>query len=176
MIPTIKKLQADDSLRLDLNCNWIVTGKHGSDITKTFKEALAFWLWHCGVPARYCFKNKRNKKNVEMKLNFVKLANLWYAQIPDYTGDIDELEMIAGADDMCETLDIDGDGLVQTLVRDIPFPKEKLGRNFTLELVKVNEDEGADYKCPELDLEVWLCSVTKYVFGKFPKTIYIKTL
>lgn len=110
-----------------------------------------------------------------MKLNFTKLANLWYAQIPDYTGDIDELEMIAGADDLCEILDIDGDGLVQTIVRDIPFPKEKMGKTFTLKMVKC-DDEGADYKVEELDQELWLCNVTKYVFGKFPRTIYIKVL
>lgn len=42
MIPTIKKLQVDDYLRLNFGCNWIVTGKYGSDITKTLKEAFAF--------------------------------------------------------------------------------------------------------------------------------------
>jgi hypothetical protein len=26
----------------------------------------------------------------------------------------------------------------------------------------------------ELKLDVWLCNVTKYVFGEFPATIYIK--
>lgn len=111
-----------------------------------------------------------------MELNFVKLANLWYAQLPEYTGDIDELEMIAGADDMCETLDFNGDGLVQTIVQDIPFKEGKTGKTFTLNLVKSSEDDGADYICPELEQKVWLCDVTKYVFGQFPKTIYIKLL
>lgn len=110
-----------------------------------------------------------------MKINFCKLAGLWYAVLPDYTDDIGNLELIAGADKMCDILDIDGDGLIQAIVRDIPFPKEKLGRNFTLKAIK-SEHNGVNYNCPELNLDIWLCDVTKYVFGKFPSTIYLKLI
>ncbi len=175
MIPTIKKLQVDDYLRLNLGCNWIVTGKYGSDITKTFKEAFVFWLWHCGVPAKYCFKNKRTKKKIEMKLNFVKMANRWYVQIPDYTDGVDDLELTGGTDDFCEKLDETGFGIVTTIVRDKPF--RKMRNIITLELDKIDEScGGANYKCAEMKMDVWLCDVTKYIFGQFPKTIYMKVV
>ena len=39
---------------------------------------------------------------------------------------------------------------------------------------EVYEEIGATYVKQDSDMEVWLCPVTKYVFGKFPETIYIR--
>ena len=39
---------------------------------------------------------------------------------------------------------------------------------------EVYEEIGATYVKQDSDMEVWLCAVTKYVFGKFPETIYIR--
>ena len=36
------------------------------------------------------------------------------------------------------------------------------------------EQDGANYRMREFKLDVWLCNVTKYVFGEFPATIYVK--
>lgn len=173
MIPRITKLKVDDYFRLNYGCKWIVTGKYGKDITKTFKEALACWLWHCGVPAKYCFKTKKIN---DMRLNFVKLANRWYLQIPDYTEDLDDLELTGGTDDFCEKLDESGCGVVSTIVRDKPF--RRMRNIITLELDNVIENYGgANYKCKEMEMDVWLCDVAKkYIFGQFPKTIYLKVV
>lgn len=36
---------------------YVVQGRHGSDECKTLKRAIRYWLWHCGMPARWAFKN-----------------------------------------------------------------------------------------------------------------------
>ena len=105
-----------------------------------------------------------------MTLNFVKLAGSWYVHLPDYIGNIENLEMISGADTMCEKLDTDKDGLVQLIVSDSPMKEV----NYTIKKINLTEDFGADYYCPELDLNLWLCNVTKYVFGDFPEIVYIQ--
>lgn len=35
---------------------YMVVGKHGIDMTFTLFDAIKYWLWHCGLPAKYCFK------------------------------------------------------------------------------------------------------------------------
>ena len=45
-----------------------------------------------------------------MKLNFVKIANRWYVQIPDYTDGVDDLELTGGTEAFCEKLDESGCG------------------------------------------------------------------
>lgn len=172
MIPRIKKLEADDYIRLNFGYKWMVTGTYGMDVTYTFRQALAYWFWHCGVPGKYCFKNK--KKN-DMKLNFVKLANRWYIQMPDYTDGVDDLELTGGTDEFCEKLDESGCGIVTTIVRDKPF--RKMRNIIVLELDKIDENYGgANYKCAEMKMDVWLCDSTKYIFGQFPKTIFLKVV
>ncbi|KAA6341295.1 hypothetical protein EZS27_010882 [termite gut metagenome] len=39
-----------------------------------------------------------------MKLRFVKIANKWFCDIPDYEGMIEELEMVDGADTMLDDI------------------------------------------------------------------------
>lgn len=112
-----------------------------------------------------------------MKLNFIKLANRWYVHLPDYPGTTDDLEMVMGADVLCDLLDNDVDGLltvdIKTNVDDVPFYKY-----YTLDFVNsthINggEQDGANYRLREYKLNIWLCNVTKYVLGEFPATIYI---
>lgn len=105
-----------------------------------------------------------------MTLNFCKLAGSWYAQLPDYIGNVENLEMVSGADTMCEKLDTDEDGLVQLIVSD-SFIKEA---NYTIKKINLTGNFGANYYCPELDMNLWLCNVTKYVFGDFPEIVYIQ--
>lgn len=35
--------------------SWQVCSKNGIDITHTFGQAIRYWLWHCGVPAKIAF-------------------------------------------------------------------------------------------------------------------------
>lgn len=52
-------------------------------------------------------------------------------------------------------------------------------RDYILEFVNsttdsTGEQDGANYRLLEYKLDMWLCNVTKYVFGEFPATIYIR--
>lgn len=40
---------------------YVVTGKHGSDECYTLSDAIRYWLWHCGVPARIAFWRIKKK-------------------------------------------------------------------------------------------------------------------
>lgn len=107
-------------------------------------------------------------------LNFVKLAGCWFAHIPDYEGDPSDLAMVEGADVLCDMLDHQKKGLIHSKISDEPLEEESMYDNiYTLDFINSTEDIGANYKCREFKLDLWLCNVTKYVFGKFPKTIYV---
>ena len=106
-------------------------------------------------------------------LNFVKLANQWYAQILDFPESVDELQMVDGADTLCELLDNDEDGIVKTRIS-LTEPINETGY-YTLEFINSTGDYGANYHVSgNIDMDIWLCNVTKYVFqGSFPGTIYL---
>jgi len=101
----------------------------------------------------------------------------WYVDIPDFPGDKAELEMVCGADTM---LDIYAQGLnnikltfsvappkcpydVLTLIGPNLIAESEFGSDY-----KVSTIRGVDY-----DFQIWLCSVTTYVFGGYPEKIYI---
>lgn len=105
------------------------------------------------------------------KLTFAKLANKWYIILPEYKGDIEELEMVAGADLLLETLS-KGNPTIQVKVS-----TEPLKDGIELYLFGL-DDIGATYNCEsnEFSGNIWLCNVTKYVLGNFPNIIYFKTI
>lgn len=108
-------------------------------------------------------------------LNFVKLAGYWFAHLPDYEGDPSDLEMVDGADVLCVMLDHQENGLIYSTISDEPLEEESMSDNiYTLDFVNSTEGIGANYRCREFKLDLWLCNVTKYVFGKFPETIYVR--
>lgn len=108
-------------------------------------------------------------------LNFVKLAGHWFAHLPDYEGEFFDLEMVEGADVLCDMVDYHEKGLIRSTISDEPLEEESMFDSvYTLDFVNSTEDIGANYRCREFKLDLWLCSVTKYVFGKFPETIYVR--
>ena len=118
------------------------------------------------------------------RLTFIKMARGWYVHLPDYDGNIDELEMVCGADSLCCELDTDNDGIVSIVVsEDGEFVEGDFKWDYTLDYMTstVGEDgevSGAYYNVYDnknfIPQQIWLCNVTKYVFKKFPATIYIK--
>ena len=102
-------------------------------------------------------------------------ANGWYVQLPNYEGHISDLEMVAGADTLCELLAGDNTEVTVT-VSDEPFDNNSkfFTKQCALEFINSTGEDGANYKLESLQLDVWLCNVTKCVFGEFPATIYIK--
>jgi len=104
------------------------------------------------------------------KLKFYKEDdNRWYAFIPEWEGDKEELEMVCGADILLDLI-AQGDSEVT-----VSFSIDEESRN-KLELESIDESGGyynlKFYNDIEYNLPVWLCNVTKFVFGDFPKIIY----
>ena len=98
----------------------------------------------------------------------------WYVDLPEWDGPKSALEMVMGADTMLNILS-QGEGEVRVLLSTSNF-------NGADSLVFLNETpeigEGAAYLMLEyqgitLHLQVWLCDVTKFVFGEFPKIIWL---
>lgn len=115
---------------------------------------------------------------MEKKLNFIKLAGKWFVHLPDYPGHYSELEMVLGADVMCDMIDTHDIGYITVIVDTEPSENHFTAREYTLDFVNSTtsngEQDGANYRMREFKLDVWLCNVTKYVFGEFPATIYIR--
>lgn len=113
-----------------------------------------------------------------MVINFVKLANRWYAQLPNYPGKVEDLEMVLGADVLLDIIDSEETGIVSLEVynSEEEFVKKYdifLFPDYTIDFVEATGDDGANYRLREYKHDLWLCNVTKYVFGEFPLTIYI---
>ena len=92
----------------------------------------------------------------------------WFADLPEWTGEQWELEMVMGADALLDIIS-EGKGEVNvTFSTEASVYKWKLIRT---------EPQGDGYTyfafSPLLQLNIWLCHVTETVFGGFPETIYI---
>lgn len=112
---------------------------------------------------------------MERKLVFVKLANKWFVHLPEYPGHPMDLEMVSGADTLCEMIDEYHNGFISVTVSTNPMNGDEFATKFVvLDLKKYTDDIGATYTKRDSDQEVWLCNVTKYVFGDFPETLYIR--
>jgi hypothetical protein len=109
------------------------------------------------------------------RLKFYKESdNRWYVDLPEWEGSKAELEMVAGADSMLEYM-AEGEAQVWIVLSEQEF--ENADKLEFLRLATEIEN-GAFYKLDkyrgiEIGLEMWLCDVTKFVFGDFPKTIFL---
>lgn len=115
-----------------------------------------------------------------MILKFIKLANKWFVHLPNYIGSVEALEMVMGADTLCEKLDKDKDGIVIIKVSEFLTDMGIYGEyDYVLDLVECT-NPGATYTASSHDMydsfEIWLCEVTLFVLGEYPKVLYIKNL
>ena len=113
------------------------------------------------------------------KLIFIKLAGRWFVHLPNYPGHYSDLEMVLGADVMCDLIDSFDIGHITVTISDKPFENTNFTtKTYILDFINSTtsngEQDGANYRMREYKLDVWLCNVTKYVFGEFPATIYIR--
>jgi hypothetical protein len=98
--------------------------------------------------------------------------NRWYIDLPEWKGSQADLEMVAGADKMLDILSENGDQIKIEVDDDYT---NKNNTHVTLVLDKKHPQilgGGADYYWGEE--KIWLCDVTKFVFGYFPKYINFK--
>lgn len=94
----------------------------------------------------------------------------WFIDYPDWDGDPFDLEMVMGADTMLDHLAGEGNNEVLMVFSDEHFD----GYQFHLEYLYPYY-EGGMYRYVKEDedpFELWLCHVTKYIFGYLPEYIY----
>jgi hypothetical protein len=113
-------------------------------------------------------------------------TNNWYADIPKWLGFKAQLQMVAGADTLLDYVSNGKNevtlGLSETEIENsecLELVNIFKGYNFFGFNLKIfgGTDNGAIYMLKKfngkiIDYEIWLCNVTKFVFGKFPKKIY----
>ncbi|MBR4219126.1 MAG: hypothetical protein IKR71_08820 [Bacteroidales bacterium] len=117
-----------------------------------------------------------NKKEYELKFNHEE-DGCWYIDFPNWPFDHHNLMMVAGADDLCAELS-DNDRYVKVHV--IPTNKEECHDGYVkLTQIESGLTEGSTYSVSGLagfNRNIWLCPVTLFVFGKYPKYIYLKKM
>jgi hypothetical protein len=111
--------------------------------------------------------------NIVMKFNKLS-SNRWYAEVEDWPGDFEDLEMVFGADTLLDKLSNGNDCVKLGIFAD------EVPSSFTLCLNKYKEDiDGGYYEqhyYSDIPESVYICNVTKFVLGYFPDTIYLKKL
>lgn len=108
------------------------------------------------------------------KIRFYKDSTGWYADIPEWTGTKADLQMVCGADVMLDILS-DSNNEVTLYLNTAFFENSN-----TLTLKHEDKENGGGwYKMEkylefEFNHELWLCEVTRFVFGEIPPKIYFK--
>ena len=101
------------------------------------------------------------------ELSFYKeLDGKWYIDLPDWEGSKEDLEMVFGADDILDHLSNGKNNIKIKISEDYFDNSNKI--EFIRLATEVND--GAFYDAN--GTEIWLCDVTKFVFGYFPKVVY----
>jgi hypothetical protein len=110
-----------------------------------------------------------------MKYKFEKEENgNWYVVLPEWTGEKAELQMVMGADTMLDKL-ANGEKEVELKISLEPFDNA-----LHLRLLKEGQILGGGdyilekYNGEDINLDVWLCEVTRFVFGFIPDNIYLE--
>ena len=101
--------------------------------------------------------------------------NRWFVDLPKFIaegGDKADLEMIAGADEMLDLLSHNGNEIM------LHISETKKDCRLELQLLKAYDGlEGSDYMAISEEknktFQIWLCSMVLYVFGYYPKNLYI---
>ena len=112
------------------------------------------------------------------KFKFYKESDSrWYVDLPEWLGSKSDLEMVCGADKMLDILS-EGKDYVYLYLSTKEFTHSNI-----LELVEICKPEMGggwyilkEYNGVKFDLYMWLCDVTKFVFGELPSTIYIAVI
>ena len=99
----------------------------------------------------------------------------WYVDFPGWPFDHHNLMMVAGADKLCQFLS-DDDRYAHISVIPSNRPLDKPGYACLIQ-GEHSLTGGSTYSVTDLpgfEREIWLCPVTLFVLGRYPKYIYIK--
>ena len=119
-------------------------------------------------------KSKFANKSV-YNLTFVKEeSGYWYIDLPEWNGSHANLAMVAGSDVLLEHLLKDGN-MVEVEVVKSNVPLDGMEDYFCCKQVEMSL-LGATYEVygvDGFDGKIWICPVTLFVFGEYPKYMYI---
>lgn len=116
-------------------------------------------------------------QNMERTIRFYKNAkHEWYADIPEWGGTIEDLQMVEGADELLNWIAA-AENECKLLMAD-----EQIQNAEILDLIYAREENlggGGDYLLEQFRGEfknhkIWLCHVTEFVFKQLPEKIYFK--
>lgn len=115
-------------------------------------------------------------KKKEYKLQFNhENDGCWYVDFPEWPFDHHNLMMVAGADKMCEHLSDDGKFAHVSV---IPSNKEENHPGYAKLIQKEHSLTGGSYYevtgLEGFKRDIWLCPVTLFVLGNYPKYLYVK--
>lgn len=122
------------------------------------------------------FKNVFKRK-VKYNLHFIRENdNNWYIDLPEWPFQHHNLMMVAGADKLCAFLSSDD---TNTYVEVIPSDKHMVIPDYACLTLqgKPSVVGGATYSVTNLtgfEEDIWLCPVTIFVLGHYPKYIYVR--
>jgi len=101
-------------------------------------------------------------------------AHKWYLDLPEWEGPAEELEMVEGADKMLDVVSAEAEECF------LEMGNEPFAGADTLRLLadRGKTKGGGDYimdtfKGEPIQLNMWLCEVTRSVFYGLPQIIYI---
>ncbi len=112
------------------------------------------------------------------KYKFVKTGKEWYVDLPEYIeqgGSIGDLQMVEGADIMLDLVAGNKNEVALYIGTD-----DFEGADLLLLTEKCDPHKGGGYYFLEeyngepVNLRLWLCQVTEFVFGEIPEQIFIR--
>lgn len=128
----------------------------------------------------YYTDRKENKERIiTREMSFEKERGTWYAVIPEWLGPKSALAMVAGADTLLDelsgnkyyiTLEVSNNEskYSEWLLSQSDVYKATLIEDNGTYAVNLDTEHGMKYRT------FWLCSVTNFVFGKYPESIYFR--
>lgn len=123
-------------------------------------------------------QNKK-QKNHFYQLAFIREGDgCWYIDLPEWKGSHASLEMVAGADTLLEYI-AQGKARIEVTVAKSHEAIEALDNNpdfFRCDQLHCSIIGGSTYQVNLANHHdtMWLCPVTLFVLGEFPKYLYIK--
>jgi hypothetical protein len=102
----------------------------------------------------------------------------WYLNLPEWKGDPEDLQMVEGADKWLDLVSNNASTVKLTL------SDEQFDSAEALTLLRIREDNLGGggiyfletYRDKNVDLKLWLCEVTSFVFKTIPQKIYFNKL
>ena len=113
-------------------------------------------------------------KTYDLKFNH-ESDNSWYIDLPHWPFSHANLQMVAGADTLCEIMSEDDQTANVNVIAS--STEQDLPDYVCLERTDYTITGGAHYNvhnCEEYNGNIWLCPVTLFVMQKYPKYIYVK--